>query len=111
MKPLSFIAGLCVAFVVSSGPAWAQETKAKTDKPNILVIWGDDIGWQNVSAYGTGPWGTPRRISTRSATKASSSQTTTRNPLAMTGDVQVITATLSMNDTKLVTGVRGKITF
>jgi len=21
-------------------------------KPNILVIWGDDIGWQNVSAYG-----------------------------------------------------------
>jgi porin len=30
---------------------------------------------------------------------------------AMTGDVQVITATLSTNDTKLVTGVRGKITF
>ncbi len=21
------------------------------DKPNILVIWGDDIGWWNVSAY------------------------------------------------------------
>ena len=21
------------------------------DKPNILVIWGDDIGWSNVSAY------------------------------------------------------------
>ena len=57
MKPLSFIAGLCVAFVVSSGPAWAQETKAKTDKPNILVIWGDDIGWQNVSAYGMGTMG------------------------------------------------------
>ena len=30
---------------------------------------------------------------------------------AMTGDVQVITATLSTNDTKLVTGVRGKLTF
>jgi arylsulfatase A-like enzyme len=21
----------------------------KTDKPNILIIWGDDIGWFNVS--------------------------------------------------------------
>ena len=24
---------------------------AKTDKPNILIIWGDDIGWFNISAY------------------------------------------------------------
>lgn len=30
----------------------AQETK-----PNILVIWGDDIGWENVSAYGMGVMG------------------------------------------------------
>ena len=28
-----------------------------TKKPNILVIWGDDIGWQNVSAYGLGTMG------------------------------------------------------
>ena len=28
-----------------SGISWAQE------KPNILVIWGDDIGWSNLSAY------------------------------------------------------------
>jgi len=28
-----------------SGTAWAQE------RPNILVIWGDDIGWSNLSAY------------------------------------------------------------
>lgn len=27
------------------------------DKPNILVIWGDDIGWQNISAYGHGTMG------------------------------------------------------
>lgn len=35
---------------------------AKPDQPNILVIWGDDIGWQNVSAYGMGTMGytTPR---------------------------------------------------
>jgi arylsulfatase len=24
--------------------------KTMAEKPNILVIWGDDIGWQNVSA-------------------------------------------------------------
>ncbi|MBB2494718.1 arylsulfatase [Aquipseudomonas ullengensis] len=30
---------------------------AATKKPNILVIWGDDIGWQNVSAYGMGTMG------------------------------------------------------
>jgi arylsulfatase len=27
------------------------------DKPNILVIWGDDIGWSNVSAYNHGMMG------------------------------------------------------
>tara|TARA_R110001592_G_scaffold363043_2_gene679763 strand:- start:16245 stop:17807 length:1563 start_codon:yes stop_codon:yes gene_type:complete len=30
---------------------------AKTDKPNILVIWGDDIGWSNISAYHRGMLG------------------------------------------------------
>ena len=30
---------------------------AKTDKPNILIIWGDDIGWFNVSAYNHGIMG------------------------------------------------------
>jgi arylsulfatase len=27
------------------------------DKPNILVIWGDDIGWENMSAYHRGLMG------------------------------------------------------
>ncbi len=27
------------------------------DRPNIVVIFGDDIGWQNVSAYGMGTMG------------------------------------------------------
>jgi len=27
------------------------------DKPNILIIWGDDIGWFNVSAYNLGVMG------------------------------------------------------
>ena len=30
---------------------------AKTKKPNILVIWGDDIGQFNVSAYNMGMMG------------------------------------------------------
>src|SRR6201990_2529959 len=36
--------------------------EAQQKQPNILVIWGDDIGWQNVSAYGMGTMGytTPR---------------------------------------------------
>ncbi len=31
--------------------------KAKTDKPNILVIWGDDIGITNLSCYSDGLMG------------------------------------------------------
>ena len=34
-----------------AGTATAQE------KPNILIIWGDDIGWFNVSAYNSGMMG------------------------------------------------------
>ena len=33
-------------------PAWAQN-----EKPNILVIWGDDIGQSNISAYTMGLMG------------------------------------------------------
>ena len=29
-------------------------TAAAQDKPNILIIWGDDIGWFNISAYNRG---------------------------------------------------------
>ncbi len=41
-----------VLLVAFNGVAHAQSSK-----PNILVIWGDDIGWQNVSAYGMGTMG------------------------------------------------------
>ena len=27
---------------------------AETEKPNIVIIWGDDIGWFNISAYNRG---------------------------------------------------------
>jgi arylsulfatase len=41
---------LMVTFLVFlSGVAMAQ-----SEKPNILIIWGDDIGWFNISAYNRG---------------------------------------------------------
>lgn len=38
--------------VLLAMPAWAQDSK-----PNILVIWGDDIGQSNISAYTMGLMG------------------------------------------------------
>ncbi len=46
------VLGSCAAFVFAGAPAWAQ-----ADKPNILIIWGDDIGPFNVSAYNRGMMG------------------------------------------------------
>jgi len=40
------------AAIIAAAPAWSQ-----TDKPNILVIWGDDIGQSNISAYTFGLMG------------------------------------------------------
>ena len=42
--------GLCV--LICTSPVWAAEKK-----PNILVIWGDDVGWSNISAYNHGMMG------------------------------------------------------
>ncbi|HTR16019.1 MAG TPA: arylsulfatase [Acetobacteraceae bacterium] len=44
-------AGLGFAFAATGTPAHAQE---EAQKPNILVIMGDDIGWFNVGAYNQG---------------------------------------------------------
>ncbi len=43
----------CVAFCGVLAPALAQQDK----KPNILVIWGDDIGTENISYYNRGMMG------------------------------------------------------
>ena len=45
---------LLIAALVLSAPAWAQQAAGK---PNILVIFGDDIGQSNVSAYSRGLMG------------------------------------------------------
>jgi arylsulfatase len=34
-----------------------QQPAASGRKPNILVIWGDDVGWWNISAYNHGSMG------------------------------------------------------
>ena len=47
MKKRTFIlsAVLMITFILTAGLALAA------DKPNIVVIWGDDIGQSNISAY------------------------------------------------------------
>src|SRR6478752_341573 len=41
----------------ATNPAGTAQGKGKPGKPNILIIWGDDIGWFNVSAYNHGIMG------------------------------------------------------
>ena len=45
------LAAALVLSLFAGGAAQAQ------DKPNILVIWGDDVGWFNTSAYNRGMMG------------------------------------------------------
>jgi arylsulfatase len=55
MKRSMKILAMTVVMMVAGGPVstWAQGSK----QPNILVIWGDDIGVHNVSAYNHGVMG------------------------------------------------------
>jgi arylsulfatase A-like enzyme len=53
MKRLLFMAIASVIILVCLVPVTIQAQ----EKPNILVIWGDDIGWANVSKYNHGIMG------------------------------------------------------
>ena len=53
-KRIPYILLLLAVLVLAAGPADAQ-TAGK--KPNILIIWGDDIGGFNISAYNMGMMG------------------------------------------------------
>ena len=50
VRPCGWLAA--IALLVFSIPAAAQQKK-----PNILILWGDDIGYWNVSAYNQGMMG------------------------------------------------------
>ena len=45
------LSAIVVALAFIAAPAFAA------DKPNIVVIWGDDIGQSNISAYTHGMMG------------------------------------------------------
>jgi len=51
-RPLRLLVA-AAAMVWGGSQLAAQESRP----PNILVIWGDDVGWSNVSAYGMGVMG------------------------------------------------------
>ena len=48
---------IALALSVCCVGLFAGTAYAKADKPNIVVIWGDDIGQSNISAYTHGLMG------------------------------------------------------
>lgn len=60
---------VALTVVILAGRSLAQDAK----KPNILIIWGDDIGVTDVSAYSDGLMGLRHQISIESQRKASAS--------------------------------------
>ncbi len=57
------LTGLALCLTAGSALAFANETEtvkagsSQSSKPNILVVWGDDIGQSNISAYTMGVMG------------------------------------------------------
>src|SRR5215469_4853000 len=50
-------AALFAAGTSNAADSQTPSSGASGKKPNILVIWGDDIGWSNISAYNHGMMG------------------------------------------------------
>ena len=57
MNPKKRILGWLAVFAALFACAAPVQARPMPKPPNILVIWGDDVGWQNVSAYGMGTMG------------------------------------------------------
>ena len=51
-RAMFYCSALILAVMLAAGTAWAAD-----QKPNILVVWGDDIGQSNISAYTMGLMG------------------------------------------------------
>ena len=56
-KPKVVIYGLAVLIATAALIGGAGQLQAQDKKPNILIIWGDDIGQFNLSAYNIGMMG------------------------------------------------------
>ena len=46
-----------IFFLVTAVSSLTSNAQGQTTKPNILIIWGDDIGEFNISAYNMGMMG------------------------------------------------------
>jgi len=57
MKKLFFLSVLFLAITVSAQTGKKAAPAAKVGKPNIVIIWGDDIRQINISAYSLGVMG------------------------------------------------------
>lgn len=59
MKKKQIVVWIAVFAVVAAGVIAAPQIAdaQNNEKPNILVIWGDDIGWANISKYNHGMMG------------------------------------------------------
>jgi arylsulfatase len=55
MLKRAFIALVSFVFVIAAGGMAAAQPTGK--QPNILIIWGDDVGYWNISAYNLGMMG------------------------------------------------------
>ena len=70
LKSFALAALIAAATALSAiGPS----AVAQTNKPNILFIMGDDIGWMQPSIYHRGLWSEKRPTSIASARKVRSS--------------------------------------
>jgi arylsulfatase len=57
LRSRGVLAGVAVAFLCLAAAPMASAQDATADQPNILVVWGDDIGQSNISAYTHGLMG------------------------------------------------------
>ena len=51
------VSAVALSPVLAMDPAVAEAAPAKGEKPNIVIIWGDDVGQSNLSAYTHGMMG------------------------------------------------------
>lgn len=57
MRPIGRTHSLALFLCAAMVGVCVSDAEAQQTRPNILVIWGDDIGWFNISAYNRGMMG------------------------------------------------------